>query len=84
MKAKRTRRTVRVSRTGTRLKRSMTALAVFGIVSCSIAACSATSKISVKQNQGEQQQEVDIQHEGKLNNLSLIFNTTPVYGCFEK
>ncbi len=80
MKSKRTRRTVRVSRTGTRLLRLiiLTALVV------TFMACSATSKISVKQNQGEQNQEIDIQHEGKLQNLSLIFNTTPLYGCSQK
>lgn len=80
MKSKRTRRTIRVSRTGTRLFRliGLMALAV------NFMACSATSKISVKQNQGEQNQQIDIEHEGKLQNLSLIFNTTPLYGCTQK
>lgn len=81
MKSKRTRRTVRVSRTGTRLLRL---IAFVGLILVCCVACSATSKISVKQNQGEQQQDVQIEHEGKLNNLSLIFNTTPVYGRVEK
>ena len=81
MKSKRTRRTVRVSRTGTRLLRS---IAFVGLILVCCVACSATSKISVKQNQGDQQQDVQIEHEGKLNNLSLIFNTTPVYGCSQK
>lgn len=83
MKSKRTRRTVRVSRTGTRLLRSIAFVWLFAAVTCCVA-CSATSKISVKQNQGEQQQDVQIEHEGRLNNLSLIFNTTPVYGRVEK
>lgn len=83
MKSKRTRRTVRVSRTGTRLFRAIAFILLFGALTCCVA-CTATSKISVKQNQGEQQQDVQIEHEGKLNNLSLIFNTTPFYGCIKE
>lgn len=83
MKSKRTRRTVRVSRTGTRLFRLIVFVWLFAAVTCCVA-CSATSKISVKQSQGELQQDVQIEHEGKLDNLSLIFNRIPVYGCSQK
>lgn len=60
------RRKVRVSRTGTRL---CLALCVAFVVS----ACSVSSKISVKQNQGDQVQETEIEHEGSLNSLNLSF-----------
>lgn len=63
------RRKVRVSRTGTRLFR-VVSLVVFSVL---IAACSVSSKISVKQSQDKQLQDVEIEHQGNLNSLNLSF-----------
>lgn len=63
------RRKVRVSRTGTRLFR-VVSLVVFSVL---IAACSVSSKISVKQSQDKQLQDVEIDHQGNLNSLNLSF-----------
>lgn len=41
--------------------------------------CSAQQKISVKQTQGEQTQDVQIETSSKVDNLALIFNY-PGYG----
>mgnify|MGYP006919064287 CR=1 FL=1 len=70
MKSKRSGRKVRVSRTGTRLV--FLALLTLGCMSCSTA-----QKISVKQSQGDQVQETTIEHNGKVDNLSLSFINTP-------
>lgn len=66
-----TKRRVRVSRTGTRLLRAFS----FVAFSVALSACSVSSKISVKQNQGDQVQETEIETNGNLNslNLSLVF-----------
>lgn len=63
------RRKVRVSRTGTRLWRVLSLAVVF----VALSACSVSSKISVKQNQGDQLQETEIEHQGNLNSLNLSF-----------
>ena len=69
-KQKRSGRKVRVSRTGTRL---ILALALsLGIISCT-----TTQKISVKQSQGDQIQETEIEHSGKIENMSLSFVNYP-------
>ena len=60
------RRKVRVSRTGTRLCLAL-------CVALGVSACSVSSKISVKQNQGDQMQETEIEHKGNLNSLNLSF-----------
>lgn len=70
MKQKRSGRKVRVSRTGTRL---LYALA-FGLL---LSSCSTTQKISVKQSQNDQIQETQIEHTGKLENISLSFVNYP-------
>ena len=63
------RRKVRVSRTGTRLWRVFSLV----VVALGIASCSMTSKISVKQSQQDQEQDVQIEHQGNLNSLNLSF-----------
>lgn len=68
MKNKKVRRT----RTGTRLLYSL--LAICAVM---LSACSATQSIKVKQSQGEQIQETEIQHEGALQNLTLSFTNCP-------
>ncbi len=60
------RRKVRVSRTGTRLCLAL-------CVALGVSACSVSSKISVKQSQDKQQQDVEIDHSGNLNSLNLSF-----------
>lgn len=60
------RRKVRVSRTGTRLCLAL-------CVALGVSACSVSSKISVKQSQDKQQQDVEIEHTGNLNSLNLSF-----------
>lgn len=60
------RRKVRVSRTGTRLCLAL-------CVALGMSACSMTSKISVKQSQQDQMQDVEIEHQGNLNSLNLSF-----------
>lgn len=60
------RRKVRVSRTGTRLCLAL-------CVALGVSACSVSSKISVKQSQDQQLQEVEIDHSGNLNSLNLSF-----------
>lgn len=44
---------------------------IFSVV---MTACSAQQKINVKQTQGEQQQEVQIETTSKIDNLALNFN----------
>ena len=63
------RRKVRVSRTGTRLWRVLS----LAIAVVALSACSVSSKISEKQNQGDQLQETEIEHTGNLNSLNLSF-----------
>ena len=63
------RRKVRVSRTGTRLFRVLSLVVVGSLIS----SCSCSSKISVKQSQDEQLQETNIETEGNLQSLNLSF-----------
>ena len=63
------RRKVRVSRTGTRLWRVLS----LACVVVALSACSVSSKIAVKQNQGDQLQETEIETSGNLNSLNLSF-----------
>lgn len=70
MNQKRSGRKVRVSRTGTRL------LYVLALGLC-LSSCTTTQKISVKQSQGDQIQETQIEHSGKLENMSLSFVNYP-------
>lgn len=63
------RRKVRVSRTGTRLCRVLS----LAVAIVALSACSVSSKISVRQNQGDQLQETEIEHKGNLNSLNLSF-----------
>lgn len=63
-------RKVRVSRTGTRL------LYCLALGLCLIS-CTTTQKISVKQSQGDQLQETQIEHTGKIENMSLSFVNYP-------
>ncbi len=49
------------------------------ISSVVMTACSAQQKINVKQTQGEQTQQVEIETTSKVDNLALIFNY-PGYG----
>lgn len=73
MKSKRRPRKVIVSRTGTRLARfTQTLVVLFCML---LASCSASQRISVKQQQGEQQQETIIEHGTQIKELSLHFNT---------
>lgn len=69
MKQKTRPRKVLATRTGKRM-----AYALLLLLLCS---CSATQKISVKQSQGDQQQETTIEHGSSIKELSLHFNNCP-------
>lgn len=70
MKQKHSGRKVRVSRTGTRL------LYALALGLC-LSSCNATQKISVKQSQGDQIQETEIEHTGKIESMNLSFVNYP-------
>ena len=70
---KRKPRKVVTSRTGTRLHH-VVSMALVAFLLCS---CNATQRITVKQLQGEQQQETTIEHGGSIKELSLHFNSCP-------
>lgn len=72
MKAKRSGRKVRVSRTGTRF-------VVAAMVAACVCSCSVGQKISVKQEQDGQVQETVIESTGKVDNLSLSFINSPIF-----
>ena len=70
MKQKKGPRKVLATRTGRRM-------AYCAIVALALASCTAQQKISVKQSQGDQQQETTIEHGGNIKELSLHFIASP-------
>lgn len=48
---------------------------VIFIISAFMIGCTSQQKISVKQNQNGQEQEVQIESSAKVDNLALIFNS---------
>lgn len=55
-----------------------------GCLLCCAVGCSTSQKISVKQTQSDQSQQIEVEHTGTIQNLSLIFTNNSKSPHYEK